>query len=175
MNDIWWCMHYKRWYGFIVLVLAVQLVGCGGGNSGGNNDASLSADAGDTSSAVEDSTSGADSGGSSNQDNGGSSSADTGSSNGSSNQVTASGVTLTWTAPVAREDETPLSLAEIGGYRVYYGAKEGEYPNRIDVQDGSAVRAMLSDVPPGTYYIVVTTYDTAGRESEYSNVVVKTL
>jgi len=85
----------------------------------------------------------------------------------------ASSATISWTAPVARADQTPLSLAEIGGYRVYYGANEGEYTNSIDVNDGSVWQVTLAELPLGTYYFVVTTYDVDGRESEYSQVVVK--
>ena len=90
-------------------------------------------------------------------------------------EVTASSATLAWVAPVARADASPLSLAEIGGYRVYYGTIEGDYPNRIDIADGSADQVTLTELPPGTYYFVVTTYDMAGRESEYSSEVVKTI
>ena len=90
-------------------------------------------------------------------------------------EVTISSATLTWVAPVARADGTPFSLADIGGYRVYYGATEGNYPNRIDVTDGAAVGTVLRDLPPGTNYFVVTTYDTAGRESGYSDVIIKTM
>ena len=90
-------------------------------------------------------------------------------------EVTASSATLAWVAPVARADASPLSLAEIGGYRVYYGTIEGDYPNSIDIADGSADQVTLTDLPAGTYYFVVTTYDMAGRESEYSSEVVKTI
>jgi hypothetical protein len=89
--------------------------------------------------------------------------------------VAPSRVTIAWTAPVARADGSPLSLADIGGYRIYYGSSEGDYPNRIDVNDGTAVESTLNGLAAGTYYIVVTTYDTAGRESEFSPVVIKTI
>jgi hypothetical protein len=89
--------------------------------------------------------------------------------------VPASSTTLNWTAPVARSDQSPLSLADIGGYRVYYGTVEGEYPYRIDVNDGTAVEVVINDLPTGIYYFVVTTYDTEGRESEYSKLVVKAI
>ena len=89
--------------------------------------------------------------------------------------VAPSGVTIAWTAPVARADGSPLSLAEIGGYRIYYGNRQGDYPNRVDVNDSAAVESTLNGLAEGTYYIVVTTYDTAGRESAFSPVVIKTL
>ena len=117
--------------GLIAVSMAVQLAGCGGGDSSTDSSAS--------------------------------------------SVVTASSATLTWVAPVARADGSPISLADIGGYRVYYGATEGSYPNRIDVTDGTAVGTVLRDLPPGTNYFVVTAYDAAGRESEYSDVVIKTI
>jgi hypothetical protein len=91
------------------------------------------------------------------------------------NIVPAGSATLNWTAPVARSDQSPLSLADIGGYRVYYGTVEGEYTYQVDVKDGTAVEAVIDDLSTGTYYFVVTTYDTEGRESEYSELVVKTI
>lgn len=87
--------------------------------------------------------------------------------------VSTSSATIGWTAPVARADQTPLSLADIGGYRVYYGASEGDYTNSIDVDDGTAEQVTLTELPLGTYYFVVTTYDVDGRESVYSPVVIK--
>ncbi len=44
-------------------------------------------------------------------------------------------VNLTWVAPSEREDGTGLSLSEIAGFRIYYGAKSGDYLNTIDVDD----------------------------------------
>lgn len=117
--------------GLIAVSMAVQLAGCGGGDS--STDSSVSS------------------------------------------AMTASSATLTWVAPVARANGSPFSLADTGGFRVYYGTSEGNYPNRIDVTDGTAVGIVLRDLPPATYYFVVTTYDTAGRESEYSDVGVKTI
>ncbi len=73
--------------------------------------------------------------------------------------------TVSWTAPVARADGSPISLADISGYRIYYGQSSGSYPNSIDVADGTAVTRTVTDLLAGTYYIVMTTYDVDGRES----------
>ena len=83
-------------------------------------------------------------------------------------------LTLQWTAPVTRTDGTPLSLADIDGYRILYGDSAGNYSNRLDVPDGTAQSATITDIPVGTYYIVMTTYDVDGRESAYSSMVAKT-
>ena len=83
-------------------------------------------------------------------------------------------IDLTWTAPSTRADGTPLSLAEISGYRIYYGESEGDYPNSADVADGTATSATVTDIPVGNYYLVMTTYDVDGRESGYSSAIQKT-
>jgi hypothetical protein len=79
-------------------------------------------------------------------------------------------VTLSWKAPVARNDGTPLSLADIDGYRIHYGNSSGNYTYHIDLADGTAQSVVLTDLTLGTYYLVMTTYDIDGRESNYSDV-----
>jgi hypothetical protein len=98
-----------------------------------------------------------------------------GSNSAGTSNVSTEAVTLAWDPPVARADESPLLPSEIGGYRIYYGTQEGDYPNRIDFDDGTAESVKLIDLAPGTYYFVITTYDTDGRESEYSSVITATL
>ncbi|MGB7933988.1 MAG: putative Ig domain-containing protein [Gammaproteobacteria bacterium] len=82
-------------------------------------------------------------------------------------------LTLQWTAPVTRADGTPLSLSDIDGYHIYYGVSAGNYPNRIDVANGTAQAATITDMPAGPYYLVMTTYDVSGLESAYSSMVTK--
>jgi hypothetical protein len=93
---------------------------------------------------------------------------------GTNDPVQASSISLQWAAPVTRTDGTPLSLADIDGYRIYYGDSAGNYPNRLEVPDGTAQSATITDIPVGTYYIVMTTYDVGGLESAYSSMVAKT-
>lgn len=82
---------------------------------------------------------------------------------------------LTWVAPVARSDGSPLSLADIDGFRVYYGTSAGSYPNIVDVTDGSQTSVTIAGVIAGTYHVVMTTYDTNGLESAYSPELIKTV
>ncbi len=79
-------------------------------------------------------------------------------------------VSLSWVAPSEREDNQPISLSEINGYKVYYGTTPGQYPNKVTINDGTAVGHTFTNFPKGTHYFVVTTLDTAGRESQYSTV-----
>jgi hypothetical protein len=78
-----------------------------------------------------------------------------------------------WTAPVARADGTPLSLADIDGYRIHYGESAGNYTYSVNIADGTAQSATVKDVPVGKYYVVMTTYDASGLESGYSKAVTK--
>lgn len=84
-------------------------------------------------------------------------------------------MSLSWVAPVERDNGTGLSLSEIAGYRIYYGKSQGNYPNHIDINDGSVVHATLESLDSGTYYVVLTTIDTEGLESSYSSEIIKTI
>ena len=76
---------------------------------------------------------------------------------------------LSWTAPSEREDNHPITLSEIAGYKVYYGTKQRNYSDSVDIKDGTANEHTFKNVSPGTYYFTLTSYDTAGRESRYSS------
>jgi hypothetical protein len=80
---------------------------------------------------------------------------------------------MSWEAPVTRADGTPLSLADIDGYRIHYGKSAGDYTSHVDLADGTAQQVTLTDLPLGTYYLVMTTYDVFGLESGYSSAVAK--
>jgi len=85
---------------------------------------------------------------------------------------TSQNVTLSWVAPVEREDGTPISMSEISGYRIYYGETDGFYTYEIDVNESDTMQVTLEGMPVGTYYIVVTTIDMEGRESGYSETII---
>jgi hypothetical protein len=150
----------------LVVLVVLQLVACGGGSGGddaassGSNDRAISgqtsmANAGSSPGENTDSATGSTDEGVAPED------ANTGS------------ISLRWAAPVTRSDGTPLSLAEIDGFYIYYGTSTDNYPNRVKLQDGSAQEVILHDLSAGTYYIVMTTYDVNGYESGYSRVVQK--
>ncbi|PCI06633.1 MAG: hypothetical protein COB77_06420 [Gammaproteobacteria bacterium] len=95
--------------------------------------------------------------------------------NNDDNQSEASvSATLSWTAPVAREDGSAISMAEIAGFRIYYGIAQGGYQQYIEVNDVYLDEYALVDMnlTSGTYYIAMTTIDTDGRESAFSDEVV---
>lgn len=77
-------------------------------------------------------------------------------------------INLSWIAPAEREDESSIALSEIAGYRVLYGNSHDQYTSSIMINDSTAVGYTFSRLPGGTYYFVVTTIDTEGRESRFS-------
>lgn len=52
---------------------------------------------------------------------------------------------------------------DVIGYRLYYGTVSGTYPNILDA--GSSTTLTIAPIAPGTYYMIVTAYNTAGLES----------
>lgn len=77
---------------------------------------------------------------------------------------------LLWTAPMFREDDTPLDPnTEIGAYNIYYGAVSGDYRNSMNVAGNTLYKDLdftQLDLP---MYAVMTTVDNDGRESVYSD------
>jgi hypothetical protein len=78
-------------------------------------------------------------------------------------------VSLSWVAPTARSDGTPLSMSEIAGYTLYYGSSAGNYSNSVQIDDPFTTSITMTDLPVGTYHFVMTTRDTDGQESGYSS------
>jgi hypothetical protein len=77
-------------------------------------------------------------------------------------------ISLSWVAPSERENNQPMSLAEIAGYKIYYGPKPNKYSNSVNIKDGSASGYTIRSLRAGTYFFSLTTYDTDGRESQQS-------
>ncbi len=75
---------------------------------------------------------------------------------------------ISWVPPFFREDGDFLSLQDVQGYRVYYGLEQGDYQSRLDVDGGVTAELDLADLPSGQYYLVITSIDSDGRESLYS-------
>ena len=80
-------------------------------------------------------------------------------------------VTLSWQPPTQRTDGSPLT--NLAGYRIRYGTAPGNYPNTRQIANAGVTTAVIENLPAGTYYFVVTAYDTSGGESEFSAVVSK--
>ncbi len=114
--------------------------------------------------------------GSSGSSTAGSGSTGSGGTGGTTGGSTANGnFSVRWTAPTARSDGSPLSLSDIDGYRIYYGTSRGNYPQQVNLTNGSATSTTVKNLAVGTYYLRMTTYDSAGRESARSPEVTKSV
>ena len=61
----------------------------------------------------------------------------------------------------------PNNESDLAGYRVYFGIVSNQYAEFVDVGNRTTYR--LGDLTEGVrYYVAVSAYDNAGRESEYS-------
>jgi hypothetical protein len=92
--------------------------------------------------------------------------------------VTGGGVvTLTWDAPTTFTDGSSLNpLTALSTYKIYYGAAPHIYTQTVNVPNpGTTTITQTLNLSSGTYYFAVTTVDTLGHESDYSNEVIKTL
>ena len=71
------------------------------------------------------------------------------------------------TSTVTLQWDPPAIATDVVGYKVYRGTASGTYPQSFDA--GPALTYTLSGLADGTYYFVVTAYNAARYESEYSN------
>ena len=95
--------------------------------------------------------------------------------NGVNETNTSADITLSWTTPTEREDNTPLAVIEISAYKIYYGTTSGQYNNSITIDNNQATSTLFENFATGTYYFAITTIDTDGRESQQSSEVQKTI
>jgi hypothetical protein len=101
-----------------------------------------------------------------NLSNGGSNTGGTGGNTGT--------VTLKWTAPSTRADNTAASLSEISGYRLYYGTSSTDTPNYVNISNGATTQYSIS-LPSGSYYFRISAIDSNGYEGLKSVAIQKTI
>lgn len=78
---------------------------------------------------------------------------------------------LRWSPPTQTVDGQPL--ADLAGYRVYYGQASTDLSRVVTVADRFTTEVVVHDLDPGTWYFSVTAYTSQGAESTRSNVVSK--
>lgn len=81
--------------------------------------------------------------------------------------------TLVWQAPASRTNGT--GLADLAGYRVYYGKSPRALDRRLALANPSLTSAEVSGLTPGKWYFVATAYDRGGSESALSEAGTKTI
>ena len=78
--------------------------------------------------------------------------------------------TLSWEAPTTRSDGSPLT--NLAGYYIYYGRMSGVYDYEIRIDNPGITTYVIENLTPGTWYFVLTSFDSDDIESDYSEEVV---
>jgi hypothetical protein len=88
-------------------------------------------------------------------------------------QTATGSATLTWVAPTANTDDSPLS--NLAGYRITYGRTQGALDQSIDITNPGLTTYVVPNLNSGTWYFAMYAYSSAGAESDASNVAQKTI
>lgn len=84
-------------------------------------------------------------------------------------------VTVTWTHPTSREDDTPLALSEIASTKIEWGlCSTATYPSSVTVLAPATLK-LLTGLSSGLYCFRAYTIDTDGLMSDPTGVVQKNL
>jgi hypothetical protein len=75
-------------------------------------------------------------------------------------------ITISWIPATEREDGSPLT--NVGGHRIYWGTKIGDYPNVASIDNPGITTYVIDGLVAATYYLAATTLDGSGVESELS-------
>jgi hypothetical protein len=76
-------------------------------------------------------------------------------------------IELAWRQPLQNEDGTPLT--DLAGYVIRYGEELGRYSSRIDIPNAGITRYVITGLAKGTYYFVLSSYNSTGFESDLSD------
>jgi len=79
---------------------------------------------------------------------------------------TSGAVTLSWDAPT--ENANGSALMDLAGYKVHYGSASKDYSDTIEVANPGLTTYVVQNLPAGTYYFAISTYNSMGVESSLS-------
>ena len=84
-------------------------------------------------------------------------------------------VTLSWTAPTQRSDDTSLPAEEIDGYVIYYGQTANNLTSSAEVTNGATTDYTINNLTSGTWYFNIQTLDIQGQPSSVTTALSVTL
>ena len=79
--------------------------------------------------------------------------------------------TISWNPPTENEDGT--ALEDLAGYNIYYGTKEGDYNESIQLNTTDHTTYTIENLLLPEYFFAMTAFDIYGNESKFSNSVRK--
>ncbi len=80
-----------------------------------------------------------------------------------------SAVTIAWTPPT--ENTNGSTLTNLAGYHIYYGTNQSALNKVVDITNPGLASYVLSDLTSGTWYIALTSVNSAGVESVRSTII----
>ena len=81
--------------------------------------------------------------------------------------------TLSWNVPTQNTDGSPLT--NLAGYRIYYGTDAAALAQAANIDTTDTTSYVVSGLSSGTWYFAIRAYNTAGTESDLSNLASKTI
>jgi NAD/NADP transhydrogenase alpha subunit len=88
-------------------------------------------------------------------------------------QVAMGRATVSWTQPTQNTDGS--ALTNLAGYRVVYGTSSGNLNQQVQITNAGTTVHIVENLSAGTYYFAVKAYNSAGAESDLSNIASKTI
>lgn len=82
--------------------------------------------------------------------------------------------TLIWDLPTQNTDDTTLD--NLARFIIYYGPASGTFAYQVNVEDPVATTYIVENLRVGiSYRFTITAVNTSGVESDYSNIVTRTI
>jgi hypothetical protein len=79
--------------------------------------------------------------------------------------------TMSWEPPTENTDGSPL--LDLAGYKIYYGPQSERYDHELHIDNPGMTDFVVEQLVPGTYFVAVTSVNSVGVESVYSEEVVR--
>lgn len=92
-------------------------------------------------------------------------------------QAPTGSLSISWDIPTTRVNNDVLPPSEIGGYNVYLATNKNFIPSTpyTTINNRAISDHIIYNLSGGTYYVYITTFDTNGDESPYSDPLTKTI
>jgi hypothetical protein len=93
--------------------------------------------------------------------------------NAPSSSTTSGSAILSWLAPTTNADGS--ALTDLAGFHIYFGTNQNSLNQTVDVNSPTETSYVINGLAQGTYYFSIVAYNSAGVDSNDSNMVSKTI
>jgi hypothetical protein len=88
-------------------------------------------------------------------------------------EVATASLTVNWSAPSQNTNGTPLT--NLAGYYIHYGTSPNALSQSLRISNPGITTYTISNLSPGTWYVGIQDYTSAGVESSFSNIASATI